>query len=70
MKNNDIVNLTRKHLLFKQFVSWSCNNCTTAPLSGYINNRIYQELIEEADYHCDTSNERVYLDIGASPVDI
>ena len=46
-KKYDIDNLTQKYLLYKQFVAWSCNGCSTAPLMGYINNPIYQELIDE-----------------------
>ena len=32
-KKYDSHNLTQKHLLFKQFLAWACNNCSTAPLS-------------------------------------
>ena len=45
MKKCDTDNLTQKHLLCKQFVAWSCNG--TAPLSDYINNPVYQGLIDE-----------------------
>ena len=30
-KKYDINNNTQKHLLFKQFVAWTCNDCTLAP---------------------------------------
>ena len=60
-KKNDTDNLTQKHLLFKQFVAWACNGCSTAPLSDYINNSIYQELIGESDYNSDTREERYTL---------
>ena len=63
----DIDNLTQKYLLYKQFVAWSCNSCSTAPLTDYINNPIYQELIDEEDYFENKSNERIYLDLRASP---
>ena len=33
-------NLTQKHLLYKQFVAWSCNGSSVAPLTDYINNSI------------------------------
>ena len=32
-KKYDSDNLTQKHLLFKQFLAWACNGCSTAPLS-------------------------------------
>ena len=49
-KKYDIYNPTQKYLLYKQFVRWSCHGCSTAPLSDYINNSIYQDLIDEEDY--------------------
>ena len=65
-KKYDIDNLTQKYLLYKQFVAWSCNGCSTAPMTDYINSPIYQELIEEEDYFENKSNERIYLDLRAS----
>ena len=59
-------NLTQKHLLYKQFVVWACNSCSTAPLTGYINNPVYQELIDEDHYDSARSNKRVYLDLRGS----
>ena len=46
-KKNDIDNLTQKYLLYKQFVAWSCNGSSVAPLTDYINDPIYQELVDE-----------------------
>ena len=62
----DIDNLTQKHLLQKQFVAWNCNGCSTAPLTYYINNPIYQELIGENGFFGPKSDERIYLDLRAS----
>ena len=45
---------------------WSCNGSSVAPLTDYINNPIYQELISEEDYNEVKSNERVYLDLTAN----
>ena len=45
-KKYDMDNLMQKHLLYKQFVTWACNVCSVAPLTHYINNPVYQELIE------------------------
>ena len=59
--------MTQKYLLYKQFVAWSCNGCSTAPLSDYRNNPVYQELIDEEDYCAERCNERIYLDLRASP---
>ena len=52
--------------MLKHFVAWSCNGSSIAPLSDYINNPIYQELIDEDDYWEIRSDERVYLDLRAS----
>ena len=56
-KKFDIDNLTQKHLLYKQFVAWSCNGSSVASLTDYMNNKIYQELIEEDNYF-DVRSER------------
>ena len=52
--------------MFKQFVAWSCNGSSVAPLTEYINNPIYQELIDEDAYWEVRSDERVYLDLRGS----
>ena len=65
-KKHDIDNLTQKHLLYKQFVAWSCHGSSVAPFTDYINNPVYQELIDEDNYFSVTSDARIYLDIRAS----
>ena len=60
-------NLTQKYLLYKQFVAWTCDGCSVAPLTDYINNPIYQELIAEDKYDGNASDEKIYLDLRASP---
>ena len=62
----DVDNFSEKHLLCKQFVAWSCNGCSTAPLTDYINNPVYQELIDEDKYFEAKNDERIYLDLRAS----
>ena len=59
-------NLTQKNLLYKQFVAWACDGCSVAPLTDYINNPIYQELIDEDQYGEHKSDEKGYLDLSAS----
>ena len=46
-KEYDVYNLTQRHLLFKQFVAWSCGGSSVAPLSVYMNNPVFQELPSE-----------------------
>ena len=52
-------------MLCKQFVGWSCNGCSIAPLTDYINNPIHQELPEESEFFS-TNCERIHLDLRAS----
>ena len=59
-------NLTQKHLIHKQFVTWACNGCSTASLTDYLNKPIYQELTDESDHDGIKSDERIYLDLRAS----
>ena len=59
-------NLTQKHLLYKQFLAWSCNGSSVAPISDYKDNPIFQELPDEETYYSLKSHEKVYLDLRAS----
>ena len=53
-------------MLYKQLVTWSCNGSSVAHLTDYINNPIYQGLIDEDKYFEAKSDERMYLDLRAS----
>ena len=53
-------------MLCKQVVAWSCNRSSVAPLTDYINNPIYQELIDYDKYFETKRDERIYLDPRAS----
>ena len=64
-KKYDVDSNTQEHLFFKQFVAWSCNGSTVAPLTDYINHPVYQELPTESDYFS-SSDERIYIDLRAS----
>ena len=64
-KKCSIGNLTQ-NLLDKQFVVWSCDGSSVAPLTDYMNNPIYQKLIGEDDYNEAKSDERVYLNLRGS----
>ena len=65
-KKYDMDNLTQRHLLYKQLVAWAYNGCSTAPLTDYINNPVYQELIDESDYDSVKRDERIYPDLRTS----
>ena len=65
-KKYSIDNLTQKHLLYNQFLAWSCNGSSVAPISDYIDNPVFQEFPDEETYCSTKSNERIYLDLRAS----
>ena len=56
----------QRHLLYNQFVAWTCNGSSVAPLSGYTNNHVFQELVSGNDYFELRSDERMYLHLRAS----
>ena len=53
-------------MLYKQFVTWSCNGCTIATLTKYSNNLGFQELSNEKKYFGNKSGERIYIDLRDS----
>ena len=62
----DVNDLTQRHLLYKQFVAWSCDGSSVAPLSDYLNNPVFQELPSEDEYFDVRSDERMYLELRVS----
>ena len=56
----------QKHLLYKQCAAWHTNGCSTAPLTDFASNPIFQELKDESDYYGVDSDERVYVDLRDS----
>ena len=65
-KKYDTDNLTQQHLLYKQFLAWSCNGSSVAPVSDYVDNPILQKLPDQERYFSAKSDERIYLDLRAS----
>ena len=66
-KKYDTDNLTQQHLLYKQFLAWSCNGSSVAPVSNFVYNPIFQELPDQERYFSAKSDERIYLGLRASP---
>ena len=62
----DISSNTQKHLLWKQNVAWHCNGYTAAPISDYINNPVFQDLLLESDYFGTKSDQNNYIDLWDS----
>ena len=61
----DIDNEDDKHWLYAMFVTYSCDGCSTAPVTEYANNEIYQELLKERNYFTNT-DEKLYIDMRRS----
>ena len=51
---------------WKQYVGLHCNGYTATPISDYINNLVFQELLLERDYFRKDSDETVDLDLQDS----
>ena len=62
----NISNNTQKYLLWKQYVAWHCNGYTAAPISYYINNPVFQELLLESDYFGTKCHKKIYIDLQDS----
>ena len=62
----DIDNDLQKHLLWKQYLAWHTNGCSTAPVTDFMNNPIAQELKKENEYFSDKFDERLYVDLRSS----
>ena len=66
MMKFDISNDTQQQLLWKQYVTWHFSSYTAAPISDYINNPVFQELLVESDYFGTKSNKKIYIDLQDS----
>ena len=60
-KNHD-----EKIMLYKMFVTYNCNVCSTAPLTQYKNNPIYQDIMPEEKYRENSRDDRIYIDMRRS----
>ena len=55
-----------KHILYKMLAAYNCNGCSSAPLTQYINNEIYQEMPDEDKFADNERDYRIYIDMGRS----
>ena len=60
-KNED-----EKNILCKMFIAYNCNGCSTAPLTQYKNNEIYQYITPEEEYRSNMKEDRIYFDMRRS----
>ena len=47
-------------------VAKACDGCSTAPLTQYKNNEIYQEITEEDTFADNNTDDRIYIDMRRS----
>ena len=44
-------------------VAYNCEGCTSAPLTQYRNNKIYQEMTEEDEFTTNSKDDRILIDM-------
>ena len=62
----DYKNHDEKTMLYKIFVAYNCNICSTASLTQCKNNPIYQYIMPEEEYRKNTRDDRIYTDMRRS----
>ena len=55
-----------KNILYKMLVAKACEGCSTAPLTQYKNNEIYQEMTEENVFTTNDTDDRIWIDMRRS----
>ena len=48
------------------FAAYICNGCSTAPLTQYKNNPIYQDITPEEEYRDNSRDKKIYNDLRRS----
>ena len=53
-------------MLYKQFLVWNTNGCSTAPLCDFMNNPVIHKLKKEKNYFAANSGDCIYIDLRES----
>ena len=64
--SNDFEKDDDKNILYKMFIAKQCNGCSTAPLTQYENNEIYQEITTDYDYTTNNTDDRIWINMRRS----
>ena len=64
--SNDFEKDDDKNILYKMFIAKQCNSCSTALLTQYKNNEIYQEIMAEDEYTNNDTDDRISIDMRRS----
>ena len=62
----DIEKDDNKNILYKMLVAKACDVYSTAPLTQYKNNEIYQEITEEDKFTDNDTDDKIYIDMRRS----
>ena len=62
----DLEKEDEKNILYKMLVAHACNGCSSAPLTQYKNNEIYQEITAEDEFTNNEKDDRIYIDMRRS----
>ena len=57
----DLEKEDNKNVLCKTLVAKACESCSTAPLTQYKNNKIYQEITEEDVFTTNDTDDRIWI---------
>ena len=63
---NDFEKDDDKNVLYKMFIAKQCNGWSTAPLTQYKNNEIYQEITAEDEYSTNNTDDRIWINMRRS----
>ena len=64
--SNDFEKDDDKNILYKMFIAKQCNGSSTAPLTQYENNEIYQEITTDDDYTTNNTDDRIWINMRRS----
>ena len=64
--SNDFEKDDDKNYFIKMFIAKQCNGCSTAPLTQYKNNEIYQEIMAEDEYTNNDTDDRIWINMRRS----
>ena len=59
----DLEKEEQKILLYKMLIAHSCDGCSSAPLTQYKNNPIYQEITDEDKFTDNTRDDHIHIDV-------
>ena len=62
----DLTKDDNKNILYKMLVACKCDGCSSAPLTQYKNNPIFQDMTEEDEFTTNEKDDRIVIDMRRS----